>query len=122
MGEESRENLRKWRENPWLWKVISLNLQKFQQVVSTWRDKNRYTEYYWLQRKGVICIKGEIKTLIRGRGYGFIMAEDGREIFFHETGLIDIEYDSLEQGQQVEFDVEKGPKGLRAVSVKLLTE
>lgn len=63
-------------------------------------------------------MKGNIKTLIRGRGYGFIQAEDGREIFFHRTGLIDVEFDSLEEEQQVQFDVEKGPKGLRAVNVK----
>lgn len=67
-------------------------------------------------------MKGKIKTLIRGRGYGFIEAEDGRDIFFHETGLTDTEFDSLEEGQEVEFDVEQGPKGPRAVGVKLSTE
>ena len=67
-------------------------------------------------------MKGKIKTLIRGRGYGFIEAEDGKEIFFHQTSLIDLEYDSLEEGQQVQFDVEKGEKGLKAVNVKLSAE
>ena len=67
-------------------------------------------------------MKGKIKTLIRGRRYGFIEAEDESEIFFHETGLIDIKFDSLEEGQQVQFDVEKGEKGLKAVNVKLSTE
>lgn len=67
-------------------------------------------------------LKGTIKTLIRGRGYGFISAEDGREIFFHQTDLIDVEFDSLEEEQQVQFDVEKGTKGPKAVSVKLSTE
>ena len=67
-------------------------------------------------------MKGKIKTLIRGRRYGFIEAEDGNEIFFHETGLIYVEFDSLEEGQQVQFDVEKGEKGLRAVNVKLSAE
>jgi CspA family cold shock protein len=64
-------------------------------------------------------MKGKIKTLLRGRRYGFIKAEDENEIFFHETGLIDIKFDSLEEGQQVQFDVEKGEKGLKAVNVKL---
>lgn len=67
-------------------------------------------------------MQGKIRKLIRGRGYGFIEAEDGREIFFHETGLEDIEFDLLQEGQQVEFDVEQGPKGPRAVSVKLAVE
>ena len=67
-------------------------------------------------------MKGKIKTMLSGRRYGFIEAEDESEIFFHETGLIDIEFDSLEEGQQVQFDVEKGEKGLRAVNVKLSAE
>ena len=60
--------------------------------------------------------------MLRSRKYGFIEAEDGNEVFFHETGLIDIQFDSLEEGQQVQFDVEKGEKGLRAVNVKLSAE
>jgi len=67
-------------------------------------------------------VKGTIKTLIRGRSYGFIEAEDATEIFFHETGLIDIQFDSLEEGQKVQFDVEKGEKGLKAENIKLSTE
>jgi CspA family cold shock protein len=73
-------------------------------------------------RKEVMDLNGTIKTLIRGRGYGFISAEDGREIFFHQTDLVDVEFDSLEEEQQVQFDVEKGTKGPKAVNVKLSTE
>lgn len=65
---------------------------------------------------------GKIKKLIRDRGYGFIEAEDEKEIFFHQTSLIDVEYDSLEEGQQVEFDVENEPKGPKASNVKLAAE
>jgi len=60
--------------------------------------------------------------MLRGRRYGFIEAEDGNEIFFHETGLIDVEFESLEEGQEVQFDVEKGEKGLKAVNLKLSAE
>ena len=67
-------------------------------------------------------MNGKIKTLIRGRGYGFIEAEDGREIFFHRSDLIDVEFDSLGEEQQVQFDVEKGTKGPKAVNVKLSAE
>ena len=67
-------------------------------------------------------MKGKIKRLIRDRRYGFIEAEDESEIFFHETGLIDMKFDSLEEGQQVQFDVEKGEKGLKAVNLKLSAE
>ncbi len=68
-------------------------------------------------------MKGTIKKLIRDRGFGFISAEDGREIFFHITALQDTTFESLIEGQSVEFDVEKSPKdsqskGPRAINVQ----
>ena len=66
-----------------------------------------------------------IDTLAAGHLYKtkiLDVAEDGREIFFHQTDLVDADFDSLEEEQQVEFDVEKGTKGPKAVSVKLSTE
>jgi len=62
-------------------------------------------------------LKGKIKRLIRNRGFGFITGEDGKEIFFHRTALEKIDFDSLEEGNSVEFNLEKGPKGLRAVNI-----
>jgi len=70
-------------------------------------------------RKGGEDLKGEIKRLIRDRGFGFITAEDGDEIFFHRSALEGIDFEALEEGTSVEFDTEKGPKGLRAVNVKM---
>ena len=63
-------------------------------------------------------MKGTIKRLVRERGFGFISAEDGSEVFFHLSALEGIDFDALEEGTSVEFDLEKGPKGPRAVSVK----
>ena len=63
--------------------------------------------------------KGLIKRLFRDRGFGFIKAEDGREIFFHRSGLRGVRFDSLSEGQLVEFEVGTGPKGPRAVDVRL---
>jgi len=62
--------------------------------------------------------KGKIKRLISFRGFGFIEGEDGKEVFFHRSGLQDTEFDSLREGQAVEFDVERGDKGLRATNIK----
>ncbi|MBI5167739.1 MAG: cold shock domain-containing protein [candidate division NC10 bacterium] len=62
--------------------------------------------------------RGTIKRLIKDRGFGFIKSEDGREIFFHRSALSEREFDALEEGQGVEFEVERGPKGPRAVNVK----
>ena len=64
-------------------------------------------------------LKGEIKKVIRDGGFGFISAEDGREVFFHRSALEDIDLDALEEGNSVEFEVEKGPKGLRAANIRM---
>lgn len=63
---------------------------------------------------------GEIKKLIRDRGFGFISDTDGREVFFHQTGLVEAKFDTLTEGQKVEFDIEKSEKGPRAVNVRIV--
>jgi len=65
-------------------------------------------------------LTGKIKRLIRERGFGFISAEDGKEVFFHRSALEGIDFEALEEGNSVEFNVEKGPKGPRAENVKML--
>ena len=71
-------------------------------------------------------MKGAIKKLIRDRGFGFIRAEDGREIFFHRTAVDGSNFESLAEGQPVEFDIEKNrggsrDKGPRAINVRLIS-
>ena len=65
-------------------------------------------------------MKGTIKRLIRGRGFGFISTEDESEVFFHRSALEGMNFDTLEEGDGVEFDVEEGPKGSRAINVKVV--
>ena len=65
-------------------------------------------------------MKGERKRVIRDRGFGFISAEDGQEIFFHRSALEGIDFDALEEGNSVEFNVGRGPKGLRAENIKMI--
>ena len=65
-------------------------------------------------------MKGKISKLIQRRGFGFIDAEDGQEVFFHRSALEGIDFNALEEGNDVEFDVEEGPKGPRAVKVNLV--
>ncbi len=62
--------------------------------------------------------KGTIKKVIADKGYGFIYEEDGREIFFHITGLQGIDFKSLKEGDSVEFDVEKDKRGSRAINIR----
>lgn len=66
-------------------------------------------------------MKGKIKRLIRGRegrGFGFITNEDGKEVFFHRSALEGVDFDALEEGDSVEFNLERGPKGPRAVNIR----
>jgi len=64
--------------------------------------------------------KGTIKKVVRERGFGFINDTDGSEVFFHQSALVDIKFDLLNEGQEVEFDTEKGPKGPRAINVSIV--
>jgi len=63
---------------------------------------------------------GKIKKLVRDRGFGFISDTDGREVFFHQSGLVEIKFDALTEEQNVEFDIENSPKGPRAINIKLV--
>jgi len=63
-------------------------------------------------------LKGKIKKLIGERGFGFITDENGKEVFFHRSALAGEDFNALEEGTSVEFDLEDGPKGPRAVNVK----
>ena len=63
-------------------------------------------------------MRGKVKKLIQDRGFGFITAEDGTEVFFHRSELVEADFDTMEEGTSVEFDLERGPKGPRATSVR----
>src|SRR5436309_15989908 len=58
-----------------------------------------------------VHMQGTIMKVVRDRGFGFIHADDGREIFFHHTSLQQLDLDSLKEGQNVQFDVERAEKG-----------
>ncbi len=62
--------------------------------------------------------KGTVKRLVRERGFGFILGEDGVQIFFHRSAVQGDAFDALAEGQAVEFDVERGDKGPRAANLK----
>ena len=62
---------------------------------------------------------GTIKKLVADRGFGFIAAEDGKEFFFHRSG-IEGDFDRLQGGEKVTFQVEASPKGPRAAKVQVV--
>lgn len=63
--------------------------------------------------------KGKIKKIVRERGFGFIIDAEGKEVFFHRSGLTDGSFDALNEGQEVSYDIEKSPKGPRAINVSV---
>jgi cold shock protein len=67
-------------------------------------------------------MQGTIKRVIRDRGFGFIRSAEGREIFFHRSSLQGLSFEARKEGDNVEFEVENGPKGPRATSVRAASE
>lgn len=61
--------------------------------------------------------EGTIKKVIADKGFGFIEGERG-DIFFHHSALVGIEIEQLREGQRVEYEMGRGPKGPRAENVK----
>ena len=67
--------------------------------------------------------KGTVKWFNNQKGYGFISDEAGNDVFVHYSGLNMEGFKSLEEGQEVEFEVTEGAKGPQAVNVvKLYSE
>jgi CspA family cold shock protein len=67
-------------------------------------------------------VQGKIKKLVRERGFGFVRGDDGKEVFFHRSGLGSTDYDALSEGDTVEYVVQEGPRGARAENVRTISE
>lgn len=64
--------------------------------------------------------KGTVKWFNNQKGYGFITAEDGKDVFVHFSGLNMEGFKTLEEGAAVEFDITDGAKGPQAVNVEVV--
>ena len=64
-------------------------------------------------------MRGSITQLQKNREFGFILGEDGCELYFDRTGIGGASIDVLSVGQWVEFEVQRGPDRLRAANIKV---
>ena len=73
-----------------------------------------------LRRGGTVAMAtGKVKWFNNAKGYGFVIAEAGGEdLFVHYSSIQMDGYKTLKAGQDVEFDIEQGPKGLHAVNIR----
>ena len=65
-------------------------------------------------------MNGTVKWFNNKKGYGFITAEDGKDVFVHFSGLNMEGFKTLEEGASVEFDITDGAKGPQAVNVEVV--
>ena len=76
----------------------------------------------WVERQvslkgGRVMARGKVKWFSNQKGYGFITPESGSDVFVHYSTIQGDGYKTLEEGQEVDFEIEKGPKGDQATKV-----
>jgi CspA family cold shock protein len=64
-------------------------------------------------------LKGTVKWFDAKKGYGFIQGEDGKDIFVHFSHIVAQGFKSLNQGQDVTFEIIDGPRGVQAANVRI---
>ena len=64
-----------------------------------------------------MAVTGKVKWFNDSKGYGFIEQEGGQDVFVHFSTIQSDGFKSLQEGQEVEFEVTEGPKGLQASKV-----
>ena len=61
--------------------------------------------------------KGKVKWFDQRKGYGFIETEEGKDVFVHYSGIQEEGFRTLDEGDEVEFEIQTGPKGEQATKV-----
>jgi CspA family cold shock protein len=67
-------------------------------------------------------LKGKVKWFNESKGFGFIEQDDGKDVFVHYSAIEGAGFRTLTEGEEVEFEVVEGPKGLQASKVNKVTE
>ncbi len=62
---------------------------------------------------------GKVKKVVHDRGFGFITQDGAKDVFFHRNEVRTGSFEALNGGESAEFEVQDGPKGPRAVNVRI---
>jgi CspA family cold shock protein len=103
---------------PALFKLTSL-----QHLVRTeYRTPSTYSFLFTVRRSNKMAerVTGTVKWFNASKGFGFLAREGGPDVFVHYSAIESEGFRTLQEGQQVEFEIEQGPKGLQAAHVKPL--
>jgi CspA family cold shock protein len=89
---------------------------------SEYRTPSSYSFLFTVRRSNKMAerVTGTVKWFNASKGFGFLAREGGPDVFVHYSAIESEGFRTLQEGQQVEFEIEQGPKGLQAAHVKPL--
>jgi cold shock protein len=94
------------------------HLRSTQRVTFLQKDLESFSATSTTKEISTIMETGTVKWFNDAKGYGFISRQNGEDVFVHFSAIQASGFRSLQEGQQVQFDVVKGPKGWQAENVK----
>jgi cold shock protein len=101
--------------------LVFLNKELAVRILSTNNTKLRSAVHHTLSSKeNQTMEQGIVKWFNDTKGFGFISRQGGEDVFVHHSAIQSNGFRSLQEGQQVQFQVVKGPKGLQAERVQVL--